>query len=228
MGVREIDIEGFDCVRVEGACTVEIVQSGGFGIVVQEADYDSIKFKKQGDTLVIGRKGLTSLLLFRARLRAVITMPELRELVLTGASSGKVTGFRSGNDLSLDLSGASHLEMASMAAGGVSIKACGASNLSGDIKTSRTLSFDVSGASRVELTGNGDSARLEVSGASQARLASFSLNDSKVNMSGASSANLNVGRSLDICLSGASRLEYSGSPSLREVSISGGSTLKQR
>jgi hypothetical protein len=228
MSVHEIDITGFSRVRVEGACAVEILRSDSWGIVVPNEDYSAIKFRKEGDTLVIGRKGIASILLFHARPRAVITMPELGGLALAGASQGKVLGFQSDRELSLDLSGASHLEMASMAAGDMRAKVCGASNLSGDIKASRKITFNINGASRVELTGSGDSARIDVSGASQARLAMFTLNSSEVNISGASSSNLRVNKKLNVAVSGASRLEYSGSPSLGRVSVSGASTFKQK
>ena len=228
MAVREIDIAGFKNVRVESACSVEILRSDTFGIVVPEEDYAHVRFRKEGDTLVIGRKGIASILLFHSRPHTVITMPELHELALSGASQGKLVGFQSDRELSLDLCGASHLEMSSMAAGDMKIKVCGASHLSGDIKTSRDVRLDITGASWVELVGSGDCARLDISGASQAKLARFTLNSSDVNMSGASSTNLKVDKRLDVKVSGASRLEYAGSPTLGRVSVSGASTLKQR
>jgi hypothetical protein len=228
MGVHEVDIARFTRVRVEGACAVEILRSDSYGIVVPDEDFGHLKFRKEGDILVIGRKGIASILLFHARPRTVITMPELDGLALSGSSHGKVLGFQSDGELSLDLCGASHLEMSSMAAGDMKAKVCGASNLSGDIRASRNITFDINGASRVELTGSGDSARIDVSGASQARLAGFTLNNSEVNISGASSSNLRVNKRLDVAVSGASRVEYSGSPSLGRVSVSGASTFKQR
>jgi hypothetical protein len=228
MSVHEIDISGFNRVRVEGACAVEILRSDSWGIVVPNEDYSHLKFRKEGDTLVIGRKGIASIFLFHARPRTVITMPALDGLALAAASHGKVLGFQSDRELSLDLCGASHLEMASMAAGNMKARVCGASNLSGDIRASRNITFDITGASRVELAGSGDGARIDVSGASQARLARFTLNSSEVNISGASSSSLRVNKKLDVVVSGASRLEYSGSPGLGRVSVSGASTFKQR
>ena len=224
--VNEIDITGFHRVRVEGACSADILRSDTYGIVIPEEAYGYIKARKEGDTLVIGRKGIASIF-FSNRPRAVITMPELYDLVMTGASHGKVIGFQSGSELSLELNGASHLEMASMSAGNMRIKTTGASHLSGQVNV-REVRFEISGASWVELTGSADSARLDISGASQARLANFTLNSSEVNVSGASSTSLKVNQKLDLKLSGASRLEYTGSPSLGRVSVSGASTLKQR
>jgi hypothetical protein len=228
MSVREIDIAGFSRIRVEGACSVEIVRSDSYGIVVPEEYYGRLRIRKEGDTLVIGRKGIASILLFHARPRTVITMPQLYGLTLSGASHGKVVGFQSDHELFLDLNGASHLEMTSMAAGNMKIKISGASNLSGDVKTSGDVRFDIAGASWVELAGSGDIARIDVSGASQARLARFALNNSEASISGASSASLRVNRRLDVNISGASRVEYTGSANLGKVSVSGASTLKQR
>jgi hypothetical protein len=227
MSIQEIDIAGFSRIRVEGACSVEVLRSDGFGIVVPQEDFGHIKFRRDGDTLTIGRKGIASIFLLHNRPRAVITMPELVGLSLSGASHGKVVGFNSGRDLFLDLNGASHLEVASVETDRLKVKISGASNLSGEVRTAREARFDISGASRVELTGSGESARIDVSGASQARLARFALGSSDIGVSGASSASLKVNRTLDVSISGASRLEYIGNASLGRVSVSGASTLKQ-
>ena len=104
----------------------------------------------------------------------------------------------------------------------------GASNLAGDINISGDILFEISGASRVELSGSGNSARIELSGASQARLANLTLHKASANISGASSAQLKVNDNLDINLSGASRLEYAGSPILGKVQVTGAAMLKQR
>jgi hypothetical protein len=224
--VAEINITDFHRVRIEGACAAEILRSDTYGIVIPEEAYGYIKARKEGDTLVIGRKGFASIF-FSNRPRAVITMPELYDLVMTGASHGKVIGFHTDLDLSVELNGASHLEMVSMAAGNTRIKTTGASHLNGEINV-RYIHFEISGASWVELTGSGDSARIDISGASQAKLANFALNSSDVKVSGASSTSLKVNQKLDLKLEGASRLEYTGSPALGRVSVSGASTLKQR
>lgn len=227
MGIREIGIAGFTRVRVEGACSVDILRSDSYGVVVPQEDYGHVKFREEGDTLVITRKGIASLF-FHARPRAIVTMPELSELTLTGASHGKVLGFQTDRELFLNLDGASHLEMNSMAAGNIRIRISGASHLSGEVKANHDARLDITGASWMELTGSGENARIAISGASQARLANFILNNSDVHVSGASSANLKVNKKLDLNISGASRLEYAGSPSLGKVSVSGASTLKQR
>ncbi len=88
--------------------------------------------------------------------------------------------------------------------------------------------MSVSGASRVELSGSGGKAGLRLSGASQARLLAFSLTNAEVESSGASSSQLKVEGILDLNLSGASRLEYAGSPKLGDVRVSGASTLNRR
>ena len=53
------------------------------------------------------------------------------------------------------------------------------------------------------------------------------LDNIEASISGASSAYLKVNNKLDFDLNGASRLEYSGSPTIGKMKVSGASTLKQ-
>jgi hypothetical protein len=223
---QSFDFVDFNRIRVDGAVSIDIVRSDTFNIMVTAEDISHIRVEKIGDTLRIGRRGFDWMSLFRTRPHASVTMPELYELTLSGASQGKVRGFQSDRDFFLKLSGASHLEAGAMSTGKVWVEVSGASNFTGDIRAIGDARFDISGASRVELTGPGRDAVIELWGASQARLANLTLNNAAVNISGASSAFLRVNGKLDINLSGASHLEYAGNPSLGEIRVSGASTLR--
>lgn len=227
MSNQRLDYTDFTKLKIDSALSVDVLRADFYSLTVGD-DLSRIKVEKVGDTLVIGRRGLDWMAIFHPRPHVVITMPELHEMTLSGACQGKVIGFRSGHSFNLKLNGASHLEINGMASGSLKANISGASNLAGDINISGDARFDISGASRVELTGSGTGAGLELSGASQARLASLTLQKASANISGASSAQLKVNSALDIDLSGASRLEYTGSPVLGKVQVSGASTLKHR
>jgi len=227
MNNQKLDYTDFKNLKVDSALSVDILRADFYSLTVGD-DISRIKVEKVGDTLVIGRRGLDLMAIFHPRPHVVVTMPELYELTLSGACQGKAIGFQSGHSFTLKLNGASHLEINQMTAGSLKTDISGASNLAGDINISGDARFEISGASRVELTGSGAAAGIELSGASQARLAGLTLQKAAVNISGASSAQLKISSSLDIDLSGASRLEYTGSPVLGRVQVSGASTLKRR
>ena len=227
MDTQRFDYTDFSRLKIERALSVDILQADSYSLTIGD-DFSRIKVEKVGETLVVGRKGLDWIAFFHPQPHVVITMPELNELNMSGACHGKVLGFQSNHEFILKLSGASHLEINRITAGNLKTNVSGASNLAGDINISGDILFEISGASRVELAGSGNSTRINLSGASQARLANLALQKASVNISGASSVQLNVKENLDINLSGASRLEYTGRPTLGKIQVAGASVLKQR
>ena len=103
----------------------------------------------------------------------------------------------------------------------------GASEVTGTLK-SASADIVLSGASQIRLTGSGGNVRIELSGASQADLEEFAVNDADINFTGASDGSLEINGRLDVSLSGASELQYSGNPILGDMDITGGSSLKRR
>ena len=59
-------------------------------------------------------------------------------------------------------------------------------------------------------------------------LAAFPVNNTDVKLSGASTGTVNLSGKLDADLSGASKLNYSGEPTVGAINISGGSTLSKK
>jgi hypothetical protein len=224
MNYQTISINDFNRIRIDSALAIQILRSDAYNIRIQPEDIGRVRIEKSGDMLRIWRRGFDW---FHPRPRISITLPELTELSLSGACQGEVEGFQSDHDLNIKLNGASQLEIKQMSSGNLKVEIAGASNLTGAVKITGKAAFNVSGASRIKLGGTADNMQLDVSGASQARLSELTLNDADVNFSGASSGQLNIKGKLDMNLSGASRLEYSGSPTLGRVQISGASNLRQ-
>jgi hypothetical protein len=198
-----MELSGFSTVIVSHAFEVEIAEADSYSVSITVDDnlFEYLNVKTSGSTLFIG---LVSGNYIRATQEAVITMPDLRELRLSGASGVEVSGFKSSHPVNFYLSGASHL--------------------SGDIEMGDSK-LSLSGASSIELEGSADDIAVGASGASDVRLANLSVVNAKVNLSGASDATVNATGRLDGSLSGASRLEYMGSPTLGSVTTSGASTI---
>jgi len=224
---REMEYRDFNKLEVSHAFEAEISRADSFSVTISADDniMEFLDVRQRGDTLQIGLK--PGYAYVSTTQRATVTMPELRSLELSGASRGKMNGFGSAQPLSLDISGASSLELNDISAGDSEFNVSGASKVSGSIQIQNT-ELEVSGASGVDLNGSAEDIIAEASGASTMELSDFGVNNAEVELSGASRATVNVSGQLDIDLSGASKLSYSGSPTLGKVTVSGGSTLSQK
>lgn len=207
LATREMDLKGFSRIEAGSAFVLDVAQAEdpSASITADDNLFDYLDVSVSGDTLHLGLRPGHSYQ--HVTMRAQIALPTLRGLQLSGASQASVSGLRSSEDLALDLSGASIMR--------------------GDLEAG-DLRVDESGASRLELTGSGGSLELHSSGASSARLIDLPVGDANVSLSGASSAELNASGLLNADLSGASRLEYTGSPTLGRAQTSGSSSISAR
>jgi hypothetical protein len=153
-------------------------------------------------------------------------MPELSRLEVSGASRGSAKGFQSADQCDLEVSGASQLDM-DIEAGNTGLTVSGASKVTGKLIAEDTR-IEVSGASTCEITGSGDQCDLEVSGASRYNAPDFRMHNTNINVSGASHATIYTSGTLNLEVTGASTLDYSGNPILSKVSVSGASKLNSK
>jgi hypothetical protein len=125
------DYTGFNIVEAEEGFEVVISKSNSYGVSVTTDDnvMEKVRISKQGDTIhfELAPGDFKSL-----KLKAVISMPELNELVMSSGAHGEVSGFTSSSDFTLDLSGGSSVDMGG-SAGDLDLEASGGS------------SFDLSG-----------------------------------------------------------------------------------
>lgn len=224
---KEFDFSNFTSIEVGYAFEVDVTRGDTCGVTItlNENMFEYLDISQSGKTLIIRMK--SSYTYHRTTRQASITLPELRSLELSGASRGEVSGFETTADMRFDVSGASNLALVDLKAGNTSIDVSGASRFTGSIEIMEG-NFNVSGASTIELEGKGTDVRMEISGASTARLEHFPVEIADTHVSGASNATIEVSDSLDIDVSGASRLYYNGSAVLGSVQVSGASTLSRR
>ena len=108
---------------------------------------------------------------------------------------------------------------------GLTVDVSGGSRLSGDIEAGDAR-FDVSGGSRVTLSGSAEDGMIDAAGASRVDLADFPVGDANVEASGASKVTVNASGRLDADASGASEITYLGSPALGTIDSSSGSSVE--
>lgn len=212
----------FTEVEISTAFEFEIKQSSSYSINVTADDnvMEYVAVWRDGQTLHISlarplRIGSVTLSigfgifprLDSVTLRASVTMPQLSDLTVSGASRGDIYDFSSTEDLDITVSGASRVN--------------------GDI-TAGNVEFDISGASTIQLEGSANDMVASVSGASPLNLDDFTVNNADVNFSGASSGTVNLNGRLDANLSGASRLWYIGEPTMGTIDTSGASTVSKK
>lgn len=205
---KNFDLAGFTRLDISSAFTADVTQSAAYKVevTVDENLMDRLDVRMSGDTLHIGLKTGTSII-GSAILKAVVTMPELAGLELSGATRTTIAGFDSGKSLNVNVSGASTLK--------------------GDIVCGDAR-FEISGASRAELDGAAQNLRVNVSGASTAALEGLPAAAAEVEASGASRATVNVSGKLRAEASGASTILYTGNPSSVVEDTSGASTVKSK
>lgn len=146
------------------------------------------------------------------------------KLVLSGASSMK--GDIKGGNFDFDVNGASTGKM-NVKATSFKLSASGASTFKGDVTADR-MNYDVNGASTTDVDGTTSELIVSASGASNFRGQDLQAESCKIEATGASSANINVSKTIDATASGASSIHYSGGASLSNVDVSGSSTVKKR
>jgi hypothetical protein len=205
----EKDLSGFSKIDASSAFQVDVSWADGYSVVitVSEKVTPYLDVTVQGDTLRISLKPGLTVTGATGPMVAKVTMPKLTGLNLSGATHTNVGGFKSGDPLDVQVSGASQLN---------------GSLEAGDVRS------QLSGASRMTLAGKGQKLALEASGASQGNLEAFAVTGASVELSGASQATVNVTGKLDVNASGASTLRYTGSPTMGSVESSGASTVQAK
>lgn len=227
LDTRAMTVTAFTRVKVGWAFTVTVEQADAYSVDVTADDnlYDYIVVEQSRDTVTIGLEPGYSYNHATMTLRAVVTLPHLEALVLSGAASGTLRGFHASERLVLDVSGASSLALTDMSTGPIEIDVSGASTLTDSVTASGTARYIVSGASTLDLSGSAQDEVLDVSGASTLTLGAYPLLNADVTLSGASHATINLTGRLNADVSGASHLTYHGNPTLGDIVTSGGSTI---
>lgn len=222
---KTYDFKDFTGIDVGHDFEVTITQSDEYSIAITAGEnaFERIDVHKDGSTLVIGVN--TWFFNWFVSPKLTVTMPVLKELELSGASTSTVSGFHSSQDLNLHLSGASKLDF-DMETGGFFAELSGASGITGNL-TATSSEIDLSGASHVNLTGSGGNIKIDGSGASNIDAIDFAVDNAYIELSGASHTKLKINGRLDVDLSGASSVAYTGNPDLGDIDLSGVSKIER-
>jgi hypothetical protein len=201
------DFGGFTKIEAHNGFQLEVIQSSTFSIEIAADDnlHEHIKVSKSGDTLKIELDGIWGC--NSCILEGKISMPDLYKLDLSGGSRADISGFSLSHDFLVELSGGSRLE--------------------GDI-TIANADFNLSGGSRISFEGSGEDLDIDGSGGSRLNLEFFPVENVDIKLSGGGRGDINVNGILSVDLSGGSQVTYTGQPTLDDIDLSGGSTIRSK
>jgi hypothetical protein len=203
---RSFDLKNFDRLDLGHAFQIDVRQGSNFKVTAEgeQKDLDDLEANVSSNTLKIRFKESKKWNNRQERVRIAITMPTLRGLDLSGATQTTVEGFNNLNEVDLDISGASRVNLA---------------------LTAKKINLDVSGASNVTMTGKASQMEGDISGATSFKASDFEVANVRLEVSGASSARLHVTNGLVADASGASSVRYRGKASV-QANTSGASSVR--
>lgn len=223
--IYEYDMEDFSGIVGSSSFDIEVKQSDKFSVkIIADRSYeDKLIVDKRGGDLHLGLKPFSSFNLKSPR--AIITMPVLESVELSGASSLLAAGFDSNRDFNCELSGASSLTI-DIICEDSTFELSGASDVTGVIETDH-LDIELYGSSDMELYGTGEALTAELQGASSGDLINFLIEAADIELNGSSSLHINLDGNLNIDASGASNLYYTGNIIMGDIDLSGASSVKE-
>ena len=108
------------------------------------------------------------------------------------------------------------------------IELTGAARFTGKGVTGDKLLVTTTGASRVTLDGSVNSLTATHTGASKLRAADLQTQKAVLELTGASDAEINVQQTLEVEISGAGKVTYSGNPQILKQDIAGAGKIRRR
>jgi len=217
--------------------------SSVFNITITKSDRESLTIEADNEVMQYVRSevrdGVLRLYLDNNKnvnnvkiLKASVAMKNLDKVTLSGAcnltandlftpdkfkagcsGASNLTVNMTTNQLSIETSGASKIQINANVSGDANFDASGASNIKGKLKANN-VSFGSSGSCSVELTGSATDIKIDASGTSKLDALNFVVKTAKIETSGVCNVTVNVTDALKVNSSGLSSVNYKGSPSL--------------
>jgi hypothetical protein len=199
-------VSGVTAVSVNGIGRVVIQQTGKDALTVKADDniLPLLTSEERGSTLMLGIAPGSTIQTVTP-IEFIVEVKELRALSLAGSTQAEVTKLE-GEHLGVTVGGASSATISGQA-GAVEVIVEGSSNLT--------------------LTGRSDELTANVMGSSHLKAEGLAAKKVKVVCEGASHAVVNASEQLDATASGASSVEYTGSPNVKQSTSGVGKVTKR-
>lgn len=206
--VREA--KNFHGISISNAFDVYLTQADEEAVAVSAIDTkyrDLITVEVKNGILVIDiKKNNWKWMRGNKQLKAYISFKTLDKLDISGASDVYMQGTIKADNLKIDLSGAS--------------------NLRGKVE-SKKINIDLSGASDITLSGSTNDLTVDASGASKFKGEDLQTDFCDARATGASDIKITVNKELSANASGASDVRYKGTGVIRDIKMSGSSSVSR-
>ena len=193
----DLGLTNFDELEIRGVFDVSIDRGDSYGVelVGAESDKEDYKIYRLGSTLVIDYERLSKdfdwdVPVVEDKIRINITMPSLEKIEAEGYGQIEFEDFQ-GEKIRIDLRGPVKLK--------------------GELDT-QELVIKLTGKSEADLSGRANDLDAELQFASRLRAYNLEVADAIVEVSGASSAKVNVNNTLEMEEGLASDIDYRGNP----------------
>ncbi|MCX6235739.1 MAG: DUF2807 domain-containing protein [Bacteroidetes bacterium] len=202
---EERSVDSFTGIDIGGAFQVVLKQGDREALTI-ETDENLLQYitteVKDGILIISTEKDCIRF----EKLKAYITFKTLESMEFSGAVELWSENSLNFNDLSIDASGASEIEM----------------NL-----TAQKIEMELSGASELTLSGKVNEAIVEASGATEISAENLEIAICRMSMSGAGDARIYVTKELDVEVSGAGTVRYRGEPEKVNTQVSGAGDIEK-
>ncbi|HBK87093.1 MAG TPA: hypothetical protein DDZ56_00465 [Cytophagales bacterium] len=195
---RQSDLRDFNSLDLQGMFDVRIEQGDHYQVDVEGDDEERRHYEVyvNGETLVVDfdddKRFWKRNLLSRPEIRIRITMPNLKNLDISGAGKLRFSGFQEES---------------------INIEMTGAVSAEGDVESEK-MTVKLTGASTLELNGHGQFLQADVVGASGLKAYGYEVNHAVISAHGASSARVNAVDRLEIDKGVASTVSHKGNPEI--------------
>ena len=205
-------VEKFNGIELSGAVSLYLSQGSTTGVAVsagEEKYNNKIKTEvKDGILRISVEAGVWNGFNWTNRkIRAYVTVTDVNRLDVSGASYVSISGTLKGEELKMEISGASEVK--------------------GIIDINK-FDMDISGASVCRLSGTVKEATIDASGACKVNSYDLVIDRCKASSSGASNIRVTVNGELNADASGGSTIYYKGAGIGKVLNTSGGASIKSR
>ncbi|HEX6332936.1 MAG TPA: head GIN domain-containing protein [Flavisolibacter sp.] len=205
---QTISVDSFRDIDASGAFTIRLRQDASSSVRV-ETDRNLIEYLDiytKGNRLVIDTKRKFNLRPTR-EIIVYVTAPQFRDIEVSGACNIRTDApVRSDGDVNISVSGSSNIMM--------------------DLSAPR-INTDLSGSTTLQLRGTAREFISEASGSSEIRCFELLTENTSLDLSGASDAEVSASRMLDVEASGASNVVYTGNADVKSHTSGAGSVKKR-
>lgn len=200
---RTLTVQDFQKLEVGGEFEVLVKYSPNYSAVLtgQERDLADIRTRIIDGKLIID---FTRYRKLRKKVQLTVTMPSLKEVILSGVSTGHVEGFNEPDVLRAEVSGESRMQL----------------NVQAPF-----LQLLASGISSITAQGTSDRLEAEASGRSAIDTYALPVTKATVEASGESTAKVQVLQWIIANASGKSKIYYRGNPQQENLFVSGDSRI---